>query len=120
MIKFFTSPQFLCIGMLIISNILMTFAWYGHLKYKEVSLGWAILVSWGIAGLEYCVMIPANRIGHGVFTVTELKIIQEILTLTVFSGFVIFFMHEKLHWNHIVAFLCIFAAAFFTFLPKGD
>ncbi len=118
--SFLTSPRFLSIVLLIISNILMTFAWYGHLKFKTASLALVILISWGIAGLEYCFMIPANRIGNQVFSVTELKIIQEFLTIVVFSIFAMTYMHEKIHWNHLVAFLCIIAAVFFTFLPKTD
>ncbi len=118
--SFLTSPRFLSIVLLIISNILMTFAWYGHLKFKTASLFLVILISWGIAGLEYCFMIPANRIGNQVFSVTELKIIQEFLTIVVFSIFAMTYMHEKIHWNHLVAFLCIIAAVFFTFLPKTD
>ena len=104
--------------MLTVSNIFMTFAWYGHLKYKAAPLWLAILASWGIAFFEYMVMVPANRWGSGVFSTTELKIIQEVVTLTVFSGFVIYFMGEKLRWNHIAAFACILAAVAFTFLPK--
>ena len=118
--SFLTSPKFLSVFLLVISNILMTFAWYGHLKFKTSPLLLVILVSWGIAGIEYCFLVPANRIGHQVFSVTELKIIQEFLTIIVFSVFAITYMHEKIHWNHLVAFLCIIAAVLFTFLPKTD
>lgn len=104
--------------MLTVSNIFMTFAWYGHLKFKSTPLYLAILASWGIAFFEYMIMVPANRWGSAGFSTTELKIIQEVVTLTVFSGFVIFYMGEKLRWNHFAAFMCILAAVAFTFLPK--
>lgn len=100
------------------SNVFMTFAWYGHLKFKEQPLWIVILASWGIAFFEYCLMVPANRLGSVRFTVTELKVIQEVVTLTVFSGFAIFWVGEKIRWNHIAAFLCILGAVAFTFLPK--
>jgi len=100
------------------SNVFMTFAWYGHLKYKSSPLWVAILVSWGIAFFEYMIMVPANRWGSGTYSTVQLKIIQEVITLSVFSVFVIAFMGEKLRWNHIAAFLCVLAAVGFTFLPK--
>ena len=106
------------IAMLTVSNIFMTFAWYGHLKFKTSPLYLAILASWGIAFFEYMLMVPANRWGSSTFSTTELKIIQEVVTLTVFSGFVAFYMGEKLRWNHFAAFVCILAAVGFTFLPK--
>ncbi|MGV3756186.1 MAG: DMT family protein [Verrucomicrobiota bacterium] len=105
--------------LLVCSNVFMTFAWYGHLKYKNVPLWTAIMASWGIAFFEYCLMVPANRYGHSSFSATELKIIQEVVTLVVFSGFVFFFLGEKLKWNHFAAFLCILAAVAFTFIPQG-
>jgi len=107
------------IVLLVCSNVFMTFAWYGHLKHKSVPLWTAILASWGIAFFEYCLMVPANRYGHSHFSATQLKIIQEVVTLVVFSGFVFFFLGEKLRWNHVAAFLCILAAVAFTFLPDG-
>ena len=97
----------------------MTFAWYGHLKFKSKPLWLAILVSWAIAFLEYCLMVPANRWGHGVYTATELKIIQEVITLTVFSAFVVLYLGERIRWNHVAAFLCIIAAVAFAFVPTG-
>jgi uncharacterized protein (DUF486 family) len=100
------------------SNVFMTFAWYGHLKYKSAPLWLAIVASWGIAFFEYMIMVPANRWGSANYTTTQLKIIQEVITLSVFSVFVITVMGEKLRWNHIAAFLCILAAVAFTFLPK--
>ena len=104
--------------MLTASNVFMTFAWYGHLRFKGAPLMMAVLASWGIAFFEYLIMVPANRWGSARYSTTELKIIQEVVTLTVFSGFVVFYAGEKLRWNHFVAFLCILAAVAFTFLPK--
>ena len=104
--------------LLVASNVFMTFAWYRHLKFKSAPLWQAILVSWGIAFFEYCLMVPANRFGHASFTVTELKIMQEVITLLVFSGFVILYMGERLKWNHLAAFACVVAAVCFTFLPR--
>lgn len=96
--------------LLLVSNIFMTFAWYGHLKYKESPIWLAILASWAIALLEYCFQVPANRYGHGQFTAVQLKTIQEVITLVVFSGFSVFYLHESLRWNHLVGFLLIVAA----------
>ena len=101
--------------LLIGSNIFMTFAWYGHLKFKEVSLWKVILVSWGIALFEYCLQVPANRIGAKTFSPEQLKVIQEVITLTVFGVFSVFYFGDKLHWNHAVAFGCLIAGAFFMF-----
>ena len=105
------------IVMLTISNIFMTFAWYGHLKFKGSALWLAILASWGIAFFEYLIMVPANRWGNSIYSTTELKVIQEVITLTVFSAFVVFYAGEKLRWNHIAAFFCVLGAVAFTFLP---
>jgi uncharacterized protein (DUF486 family) len=101
--------------LLTISNIFMTFAWYGHLKYKATPLWIAILVSWGIAFFEYCFQVPANRIGHGQFTATQLKIMQEVITLVVFCGFVVLYLHEPLRWNYFVGFAFLVGAVFFVF-----
>jgi hypothetical protein len=90
--------------LLICSNIFMTFAWYGHLKDRDVPLWHAILVSWCIAGVEYCFAVPANRIGVGQFTVTQLKVIQEAITLSVFSIFSIVYLRESFRWNYAVGF----------------
>jgi hypothetical protein len=102
--------------LLFASNIFMTIAWYGHLKYGE---GWpiwkAILISWAIALVEYCLAVPANRLGYGQFTGFELKIMQEVVTLAVFSVFAIMFLKERFAWNYAVAFVCLGAAAFFAF-----
>lgn len=103
--------------LLVASNIFMTFAWYGHLKYKEVDLWKVILVSWGIAFFEYCLQVPANRIGHGQFETIQLKIIQEVITLLVFIAFVIFYMREPPRWNYLVSFALVIAAVYFAFLP---
>jgi uncharacterized protein len=103
------------IGLLLLSNIFMTFAWYGHLKFKETALITVILVSWGIAFFEYVLMVPANRIGHGHFSAAELKTIQEVITLSVFAVFSVFYLKEPLSWNHLVGFAFIGAGAFFIF-----
>jgi uncharacterized protein (DUF486 family) len=105
----------LTIALLLASNIFMTFAWYGHLKYPGLALWHAILISWGIAFFEYCLMVPANRYGYGVFTGVQLKTIQEIITLVVFAAFAIFYLGESLRWNHLAGFACLVAAAFFIF-----
>jgi uncharacterized protein (DUF486 family) len=105
--------------LLICSNIFMTFAWYGHLKYGHSWPLWqAILVSWGIALLEYCLAVPANRLGYGEFSGFQLKIIQEAVTLTIFIVFAITFLKEKLTWNYIVSFFFLVVAAFFAFAFK--
>jgi len=101
--------------LLIASNVFMTFAWYGHLKFKEAALWKVILVSWGIAFFEYMLMVPANRIGHGTFSVAQLKTIQEVITLIVFGAFSILFLKEPLKWNYLVGFGFIVVAVFFIF-----
>jgi uncharacterized protein (DUF486 family) len=101
--------------LLLASNIFMTFAWYGHLKYKTTALWIVVLVSWGIAFFEYCLAVPANRLGHGVYTTAELKTIQEVITLVVFAGFSIFFLKEPLTVNHLVGFGLIVGGAYFIF-----
>jgi uncharacterized protein len=106
-------PVLLLIG----SNIFMTIAWYGHLKYKTSPLWKVIVISWSIAFFEYCFQVPANRWGSGVYSPVQLKIIQEIITLTVFVIFASLYFHEKFHWNHFAAFVCILAAVAFAFLP---
>ncbi|MDB6121546.1 MAG: hypothetical protein JWQ71_539 [Pedosphaera sp.] len=111
--------RWLPIGLLVCSNVFMTVAWYGHLKFKESILWKVILVSWGIAFFEYVLQVPANRWGNSVYSATELKIIQEVITLCVFSGFAMVFLKEQLRWNHIAAFVCVLAAVAFTFLPKN-
>lgn len=103
------------IGLLILSNVFMTFAWYGHLRFQALPLFAAILVSWGIAFFEYMLQVPANRIGYGTFSAAELKAIQEIVSLTVFAVFSTFYLDETLRWNHFVGFALIVLAAFFIF-----
>jgi uncharacterized protein len=106
--------------LLTFSNIFMTFAWYGHLKYGHDWPLWrAILVSWGIALFEYCLAVPANRLGYMQFSGFQLKIIQEVVTLIVFMAFAILFLKEKLAWNYLVAFAFLGGAAFFAFAIKA-
>ena len=117
---------FWTILMLVLSNIFMTFAWYGHLKLQQmkISTDWPliliILFSWGIAFFEYCLTVPANRIGFqgngGPFNLLQLKVIQEVISLSVFTVIVMFlFKGEQLHWNHFAAFICLILAVFFVF-----
>lgn len=101
--------------LLFASNIFMTVAWYGHLKFKNSALWLVILVSWGIALIEYCLQVPANRMGVEYFSVTELKVMQEVFTLVVFTGFSAWYFKETFKWNHLVGFLCLVAAVFFVF-----
>lgn len=120
--------QIYTIALLIVSNIFMTFAWYGHLKLQQINvftqhtpLIFVILVSWLLALPEYSCQVPANRIGFigngGPFTLMQLKVIQEVITLSVFTVFVtVFFEGESLHWNHAAAFLCLIMAVYFVFL----
>ena len=95
----------------------MTVAWYGHLRFKTAPLWQVILISWGIALFEYLLMVPANRWGHTHYSAIQLKIMQEVITLSVFSVFVIAYLGERIRWNHLLAFLCIVMAVFFAFLP---
>lgn len=117
----------LTVVLLVVSNVFMTFAWYGNLKLDEMKIttDWPlifiILASWGVALLEYCVMIPANRIGFvdhgGPFNLMQLKVIQEVISLTVFTIIaLLIFKGQPLHWNHLVAFVCMVLAVFFVFL----
>ena len=103
------------IGLLLASNIFMTFAWYGHLKFKTAPLVTVIAISWGIALFEYILQVPANRIGHSHFSAAELKTIQEVITLSVFAVFSVLYLKEPLSWNHAVGFGFIAAGAFFIF-----
>jgi uncharacterized protein (DUF486 family) len=103
------------IFLLIVSNIFMTFAWYGHIRFRSEALWKVILVSWGIAFFEYCFQVPANRIGAGYFSPIQLKVIQEIITLIVFGVFTTFYFGSHLRWNHAAAGVCLVAAAFFVF-----
>ena len=101
--------------LLTISNIFMTFAWYGHLKHKDWPLWVAVLVSWGIAFFEYCFQVPANRFGHAQFSAPQLKTIQEVITLVVFAAFSIMYLKEPMKWNYVVGFVMIAGGAFFVF-----
>jgi uncharacterized protein len=103
------------IFLLLISNVFMTFAWYGHLNYRGAALWKVILVSWLIAFLEYCFMVPANRMGSYQFSTPQLKVIQEVITLVVFTGFSILYLRETFRWNYLVAFGLMIAAVFFVF-----
>ena len=107
------------IGLLLASNIFMTIAWYGHLKYKTAPLLLVILVSWGIAFFEYVLQVPANRIGHGHFSAAELKTIQEVITLSVFAVFSVWVLKEPLGWNHLIGFGFIALGAWFVFQKWG-
>jgi uncharacterized protein (DUF486 family) len=108
-------PALTPILMLTASNVFMTFAWYGHLRYKSAPLALAILVSWGIAFFEYCLAVPANRWGSAVYSPVELKTIQEAVTLVVFAGFSVLYLGDVFRWNHAVGFALIAAGAFFVF-----
>ncbi len=101
--------------LLVISNIFMTFAWYGHLKYKNSPLWIVILASWLIAFFEYCFQVPANRWGHGQFNAAQLKTIQEVITLVVFCVFSVVYLKEELKWNYLVGFGFMALAVFFVF-----
>lgn len=103
------------IGLLFLSNVFMTFAWYGHLRFKAMPLTLAIAASWGIAFFEYCLQVPANRAGYGYYNAVELKTIQEIISLSVFVVFSALYLGEPVRWNHLVGFGLIVAAAFFIF-----
>ncbi len=104
------------IGLLVLSNIFMTFAWYGHLKSLKSSALWiAIAVSWGIAFFEYCLQVPANRMGSEYFTLPQLKIIQEVVTMLVFASFSVFYMKDSLRLDFLWASLCLIGAAYFIF-----
>jgi hypothetical protein len=113
----FRTPLSQTVGLLVVSNLFMTFAWYGHLKYPKAPLVLTILASWGIAFAEYCFQVPANRIGHvNDIPLVQLKTIQEVITLVVFVGFAYLYMNQKLSWNHAVGFAFIIAGVFFVFM----
>ena len=101
--------------MLVLSNVFITFAWYGHLKFKESPLWIVILASWGIAFFEYCIQVPANRLGSSYFSITQLKVAQEVITLTVFTVFSVLYLKEEIKWNYLVGFILILLAVFFVF-----
>lgn len=105
----------LTIGLLLVSNVFMTFAWYGHLKFKAAPLWEVILISWLIAFLEYCFQVPANRIGSYEFSAAQLKIMQEVITLLVFGVFSVWYLKQHFTWNYVLAFTCMIGAVFFVF-----
>ena len=109
------SPSASPILLLLASNVFMTFAWYGHLKFKAAPLWIAVLASWGIAFVEYWFAVPANRIGSAVYSAAELKTMQEVITLLVFAGFSVVYLEESLGWNHLVGFAFIAIGASFIF-----
>ena len=109
------SPYLLPILLLIGSNLFMTVAWYGHLRFKEVPLSLVILVSWGIALVEYCMAVPANRWGSAVYTTAQLKTIQEVITLLVFAAFSVLYLNQPMTWNYAIGFAFVAAGAFFIF-----
>lgn len=109
------SPAVLPILLLIGSNVFMTLAWYGHLRFKETPLFGVILASWGIAFVEYCMAVPANRLGSAVYTTAQLKTIQEVVTLLVFAAFSILYLKEPITWNYAIGFVLVAAGAFFIF-----
>ena len=108
----YLAPILLLIG----SNVFMTLAWYGHLKFTERPLWLVILASWGIAFFEYCLQVPANRLGHMVYSAPQLKGMQEVITLVVFAGFSVWYLGEPLRWNHVAGFGLIVIAAWLIFL----
>ena len=101
--------------MLLCSNVFMTFAWYGQLKFPGTALWIVIPISWGIAFFEYCLAVPANRIGYVVYSAAQLKIMQEVITVSVFVVFAVTYLGEQIRWNHLAAFGCLALAAFFAF-----
>lgn len=113
--SFLSSPYVSPVLLLLASNVFMTLAWYGHLKYKAAPLMLAIAVSWGIAFIEYCLAVPANRIGHAVYSAAQLKTMQEIITLIVFGVFSVVYLGESLRWNHLAGFCLLVGAAFLIF-----
>ena len=109
------SPTLAPIILLSLSNLFMTLAWYGHLKFTDKPLWLVVLASWAIAFIEYCLAVPANRIGHGVYSAAELKTMQEVITLVIFAGFSVLYLGEKITLNHLIGFALICAGAFFVF-----
>ncbi len=109
------SPYVLPVLLLVASNVFMTFAWYGHLKFTGSPLWMAVMASWGIAFFEYWLAVPANRIGHQVYSAAELKTMQEVITLIVFAGFSVLYLKEALTWNHAIGFALIAVGATFIF-----
>jgi uncharacterized protein (DUF486 family) len=111
----FSSPLFKTVALLTVSNIFMTIAWYGHLKYKTEPLVWMILISWSVALFEYIFQVPANRIGAQTFSLMQLKIMQECITLIVFTGIAYFLFGQTLKWNNLISYSLIVGAVYFSF-----
>jgi len=111
--------RWLPVILLTCSNVFITFAWYGHLKFKNKPLLAVIVATWGIAFFEYLLQVPANRWGSAVYSATELKILQEVVTLCVFCAFALLYLGERIRWNHVMAFVCVLGAVALTFLPKS-
>lgn len=109
------TPYLLPLFLLLASNVFMTVAWYGHLRFKETPLIGVILASWGIAFVEYCLAVPANRWGNAVYTTAQLKTLQEVITLLVFAAFSVVYLKESIGWNHVIGFSLIGLGAFFVF-----
>src|SRR5206468_9158634 len=109
------SPYLTPVLLLIGSNVFMTLAWYGHLRFKEVPIAGVILASWGIAFIEYCMAVPANRWGSAVYTTAQLKTVQEVITLLVFAGFSVLYLKEPMTWNYVIGFALMAAGAYFIF-----
>jgi uncharacterized protein (DUF486 family) len=118
MLNMLQSPVITPILLLVISNLFMTTAWYGHLKFPQLSMPWAIAVSWSLALFEYCLAVPANRIGYKIYSAAQLKTIQEVITLVVFVGFYYFFLGEIPNTKTIIGFILIAAGAYFIFQSK--
>ena len=108
-------PAVTPIGLLLISNVFTTFAWYGHLKFTDRPLWLVVVASWGIAFIEYCFAVPANRFGHTAYSAAELKTMQEVITLLVFAAFSVLYLKEALTWNHAIGFALVASGAFFIF-----
>ena len=113
--NFILSPGIITVICLTISNVFMTVAWYGHLKFRNTPIWEVILIAWGIAFFEYCFQVPGNRIGYGTFNPVKLKTIQEVITLSVFCVFSVLYFKEELRWNYLVGFALLVAAVFFIF-----
>jgi len=111
----FSSAYLTPILLLVASNVFMTLAWYGHLRFKDAPLVAVTFAAWGIAFIEYCLAVPANRFGSAVYTTAQLKTIQEVVTLLVFAGFSVFYLKEPITWNYAIGFLLVAAGAYFIF-----
>lgn len=116
--RFLQSATVAPILLLCVSNLFMTTAWYGHLKFPRLAMPYAVMVSWGIALVEYSLAVPANRIGYGAYSAAQLKTIQEVITLVIFSGFSVFVLGEALNWRTVLGFCLIAAGAFLIFQSK--